>query len=300
VAPVTVSVVGEPAVVEGGVVLATVVTRAMRDVVLQGGEVRLTAALAYTYVTGGIFGATYSSVARHRIDAAVMALPGPTMLRAGREVEHQVLLGVPAEGLPTTDCELVTIEWSVQARVRFEGSGWVDSAPVAIRVLSEGLAGRLALPRTEGPVYLDGVEPRRVRSGTVVTGEVVVGGRYVNGVRGVRVELVVDQVVPYGPMLGDDPSHSPYVAEKEAESVEARVRLLGSGTDLLVPAVGGGDLRRPFRIQVPEVRAPTLVTANFSVRWLVRAVVDRRVLGLPRSLRADLEVVGSTVPSGET
>lgn len=296
-APVAVTVLAEPVVLEGGVVLATVQTRALRDVVLQGGEVALTAALAYKYVTGGIFGATYSSVARRTLEVSVQSLPAPTLLRAGREVEHQVLLQVPAEGLPTTDCELVSIEWTVRARVKYEGRGRVDAPPVAIVVVSEGLPdGPLAPARPDGAVRLEGLAPRRIRAGSALTGEVVVARRHVGGVRAVRVELVLDQMVPHGPMLGDDPARNPYVAEKVAELVVVRLRLVGGAAEAPVPAVVGEDLRVPFRLDVPALPAPTLVTADFTVRWLVRAVVDRRVAGLPRPLRTEVEVIASTVP----
>lgn len=296
--PIAVSVLAEPVVLEGGVVLATVRTRALRDVVLQGGDVVLSAALAYKYVTGGIFGATYSSIARDTIEAARQSLPAPTLLRAGNEVEHQVLLTVPAEGLPTTDCDLVSIEWTVRARVKFEGRGRVDAAPVAFVVVSEGLpGGPLALPPTGGTVRLDAVRPRRIAAGTVLSGDVVVPRRVAGAVRTVRVELVLAQMVPHGPMIGDNPARNPYVAEKEEETVVARVRLAGGEAGVLPPPLGD-DVRLPFRLEVPVLRAPTLVTASFTLRWFVRAVVERRMAGLPRSARCELEVIGSTVPPG--
>jgi hypothetical protein len=294
-APVTVAVLADPLVPEGGVVLATVRTRAVRDVVLQGGDVTLAAALSYRYITGGIFGATYSSVARSTIEAARQALPAPTLLRAGQGVEHQVLLTVPAEGLPTVDCELVSIEWTVRATVRFEGRGRLAAAPVALVVLSEG-GPEPAEPAPSGRrplVRLEAVRPRRVGRGSRLTGEVVLAGRRgTAGVRAARVELVLLQVVPHGPLLGDDPARSPYVAEKEDEAVVAKAALALPDAEALTAP---GDVRLPFALDVPALPAPTLRTDDFTLRWVVRAVVSRRVAGFPRWARSEVEVVGSTL-----
>jgi hypothetical protein len=273
------------------VVLATVRVRAVRDVVLQGGEASLTAAVAYWYVTGGIFGSTYSSVARSTVEASRQPLPAPTLLREGQEVEHQLLLAVPATGLPTVDCDLVSIEWTVRATVRYEGSGRVAAAPVALVVLSGGgPEPPVPPPAPRARVRLEGVGPRRVGAGTRVTGEVVLAERRRAAVlRGARVELVLLQLVPHGPLLGDNPARNPYIAAKESETVVARV-------PLALPGGVTGEARLPFALDVPALPAPTLLTDDFSLRWVLRAVVDRRVSGFPRTASSEVELVGSTMP----
>lgn len=295
VAPVTVAVSAEPTVIEGGVVLATVRTRAARDVVLQGGEAALTCATSYRYTTGGAYGTTHSSTARRSDDLATQALPGPTLPRAGGETERQVLLAVPPAGPPTTACDLVTIGWTVGAVVRFEGSGRAVAAPVEVTVLGSGRGAELGSGAVEvgrfGTIAFEDVSTRRIAPGTTLAGCVVVRARRARPTDSVRVELVLTQVVPHGPMIGDDPSRNPYIAEKEAERVVARVAL-AAPVD-----VGGGQVRAAFALPVPAtLPAPTLVTSEFALRWVLRARVTRRVAGLPRTASADLELDASTAP----
>lgn len=290
--PLRVAVLADPVVVEGAVVLATVRTRASRDVVLQGGEVVLAASVAYKHLTGGIYGSTFTSVSRFTAEAAREALPAPTLLRAGEAVEQQVLLTVPSAGLPTVDCELVSIEWSVRTTVRFEGRGRVDAAPVALVVLSPGgPPPPVVRPDPTASVRIEDVHPRHVAEGTTVRGTVVLGGRRgAAGLRADRVELVLAQSVPHGPMIGTDPARSPF-GPKEAETVVAE-------SPLEAPEAGRADreVRVPFALAVPALPAPTLATTSFTLRWVLRAVVERRVAGFPRTHRSETEVVGSTIP----
>lgn len=328
--PVTVTVGVEPWTVAGGVVLATVTTHATRDVVLQGGEVTLGYALAYRYSTGGIFGTSYFSTARRSADVAREPLPGPTLLRAGRDIEQQALLRVPPDALPSVGATLVTIAWSVRTRVFFEGTGEAYAGPVGLTVRGGRLggdgaggssrgsgeasggaatgslgvaatgsgfpvdalpAGAAGLRGKRDSVTFERVSSRRFAPGTRITGDVVIGSRR-GGDRFVRVELVLVELVPHGPMIGDDPSRNPYIAEKESESVLVR-RSLAAGA--AVPVSGSG-VRLPFTVDVPSrVPSPTLITPDFTLRWFLRAVVQRRLaVGLRRSTTTDLEVLGST------
>lgn len=294
--PVSVTVRTDPATRPGAVLAVTVRMRAARDVVLQGGQVTLTRALSYRYTLGGAFGTTYTGVARESDDVAHVMLPGPTLLRAGKEVTEQVLFPVPADAAPSTECTLVTIEWSVGARVRFEGTGTADGTPARIALLGEGtgadLSGPTVMPRGRfGTIEVEDLSSRRIWPGAHVSGWVVLRPRWPAAVRGVRLELVLAQVVPHGPLLGDDPSRNPYIAEKEAETVVARVDL-GAPID-----AGGGQLRAPFVLPVPDpLPAPTLVTPQFSLRWYLRVRVGRRALlgRLTVTTSADLEVAGAT------
>lgn len=290
---VVVTVDVEPAAVTGGVVLATVRSRAVRDVVLQGGEVSLGCALAYRYLEG-FFGATYGATARRAVDVAAQPLPGPTLLRQGEHVDHQVLLGVPAQGLPTVNCELVQVAWTARARVRYEGTQHADAPPVPLVVGSPGRGAD-----TDSPALLRGgrrqdhvavaVGSRRFGPGGQVAGELVVEPARPGRLQEVRAELVFLQHVPHGPWVVDNPARNPEAHPNEAETVVARV-VLAAG---LPVAAGGPALRWPFELAAPRaLPAPTLVTDDFALRWVLRGVAER-----PRSYvtTSSLELDGSTV-----
>lgn len=288
----------EPVVRTGAVVLATVRTRATRDVVLQGGEATLTCATSYRYTTGGIFGTSYASTARRREDLATQLLAGPTLLRAGQRTEDQVLLAVPPDGPPSVACDLVTIAWQARAFARYEGSGRAGADAVPVTVLGAGTGadtgGGTVVDRGRfGSIAVEGLATRRVVPGASLAGRVAVRARRPDLVEGLWAALVLTQVVPHGPMLGDDPSRNPYLAEKEAEAVAVR-ESLGSPAE-----AGDGRLVAPFRLEVPRsLRAPTLVTSEFSLRWVLRVGVVRRVAGVRRTTTADVEVDVATWPPG--
>lgn len=294
--PVDVSLLVEPGAQPGGVVLATVRARAHRDVVLQGGEVTLACATAYRYTTGGFFGATYSSTARRSTDVATQALPGPTLLRAGEERRDQVLLGLPTGATPSVRCDLVTIRWQVGAEVRFEGTGRARAEEVPVTVVGPGSGAETGGPTVvplgrAGTVGVEGLGARALSPGATLSGGLVVRARRAESVESVRADLVLTQRVPHGPMIGDDPSRNPYIAEKEAEEVVVR-------SELGAPErAADGLLRAGFRLDAPSsLPAPTLVTADFSLRWVLRAAVRRRVAGLRLTSTADLELDATTVP----
>jgi hypothetical protein len=289
--PVTLEVTAEPRVNEGGVVLVTARLRAERDVVLQGGTVSLVRQISYRYITGGIFGATHSSLARRSEVVATQALPGPSLLRGGSQEEHQVLLAVPADGPPSLACELATVAWRIDARMRFEGSEHADAPPLDLVVLGTGrdasTAGGTVMERgRRGVVDLAEVTTRLIDAGTRLGGAVVLG--HAAGLRSVKVELVLVQLVPHGPVINENLARSPYTAPKEAEEVVARVVLAGADTP---PAE-----RLPFVLEVPALPAPSVVTEDFRLQWVLRATVRRRVVGIPLTTVVDLEVQGSTAP----
>lgn len=299
VPPVAVSLTAEPVVAAGGVVLATVRTEAERDVVLQGGDVSLGYALAYRYTEGNFFGAVYTSTARRSETVAGASLPGPTLLRAGEHVEQQVLVPVPAQALPTLACTLVLLQWVVRAKVRFDGTEQEHSAPVPVAVVARGrgaqTGGAVSVSGGRHPdeVRVEGLRSREIFPGDRVEGELVVVPARAGRVRAVRVELVLHQVVPHGPWVVDDPARNPESVPKEAGDVVARQSLSGE----IPVAAGGGGLRWPFVLDVPaELPGPTLVAPEFSLRWFVRAVIDRR---RARRTTADLELDGSTTRRGE-
>lgn len=292
--PLAVSVTVEPSVQAGGVVLATVRTDTDRDVVLQGGEVTLGYELAYRYTEGNYFGATYSSTARRSAVVAAGALPGPTLLRADEHVEQQILVPVPAATLPTLACTLVSLRWLVRASVRYDGTHHAHAPPVEVAVLARGRGAAADGPpavsggRHPDEVRFEGVRTRELFPGDRVDGELVVVPARAGRLRLVRVELVLHQVVPHGPWVVDDPARNPESVPKEAGDVVARQALSGE----IPVAAGGAGLRWPFALDAPErLPGPTLVAPEFSLRWYVRAVVDRR---RARRTTVDLELDGST------
>jgi hypothetical protein len=294
-ADVVVTLDAEPAAAAGGVTLATVRTRVARDVVLQGGAVSVHCAVAYRYLEG-FFGATYGGTARRGVDVAVHPLPGPTLLREGEHVDQQVLLRVPADAPPTVDCDLVVIAWTVRARVRFEGTGYADAEPVPVVVLGAGRGADTASPvRVHGPRHRDGVTVTGPRSrqfgpGDRIVGEVAVEPSRPGRLESVRAELVLLQQVPHGPWLVDDPARNPEAHPNEAETTLAQAVL----AEALPVAPGGPALRWRIELGAPAaLPAPTLVTKEFSLRWVLRGVVERR---RAQPTRAELELDASTAP----
>lgn len=291
--PVTVALAAEPTVPLGGIVRAEVYTFAERDVLLQGGAVSLGYTLAYRYNTG-FFGATYTGTARGAATVAELALPGPTLLREGNVLHQEVLLEVPADGPPTADTPLVSVEWSTQAAVRYDGTQEARAEPAPVAVLADGRGADPPSPlvvaggRHRDDIELVVLSGRRLGPGGRVSGEVVVVPRRPGPLAAVRVELVLVTLVPHGPWLVDDPARNPEPLPKESETVVDAEEVIGVGR-----AQPGVALHLPFALEAPPaLPAPSWVTDEFSLRWLLRAVVDRRHR---RRTTVELELRGSTL-----
>lgn len=287
---IAVTVEAEPVVAAGGVVLATVRTVAARDVVLQGGVVTLGYMLAYRYLED-FFGAAYGKTAKRAEEVAEQPLPGPTLLRAGQSVEQQVLLAIPPAGPATVDSELVLLRWIVAARVRHDGIEHTDGEPVQVLVVGDGQAVELDAPelvaggrRPDALSFLR-IETRRIRPGCRLAGALSLVPARPGPVKAVRVELVLVQTVPHGPWLVDDPARNPESRPNVAERVVARQVLAGT--------VRRGEAQQlSFALDVPDpLPAPTLRRAEFTLRWVLRAVVERR---RSRSTTVQVEVLGCT------
>lgn len=279
--------------VTGGVILATVRTVAARDVVLQGGAVSLGYMLAYRYLEG-FFGATYGRTAKRAEQVAEQPLPGPTLLREGESVEQQVLLAVPAKAPATVDSQLVLLWWSATARVRYDGTEHAAAEPVSVVVLGDGQGAELGSPevvtggRRPDAVTFEEITTRRIGPGSRLAGDVVVAPGRAGHLKEVRVELVLLQRVPHGPWIVADPARNPEATPNEARTVAAR-QVLAAAAPV---AAGGPPHRWSFAFEAPDpLPAPTLVRDEFTLRWVLRAVVERR---RARSTTAELEVVGGT------
>jgi hypothetical protein len=290
---VVVTIQVEPTAATGGVVLATVRTVAARDVVLQGGVVSLGYLLAYRYLEG-FFGAAYGKTAKRAEQGAEQPLPGPTLLREGGSLEQQVLLAVPPEGPATVDSALVLLHWIVGARVRYDGTEHADAEPVPVIVAGDGQGAALGAPevveggRRPDTVTFQNLQTRRIRPGTRLVGDVVLGPARSGHVRSVRVELALVQRVPHGPWLVTEPARNPEAVPNVADTVVARQVLAES----LTVSSSGPVQRWSFALEAPDpLPAPTLVREEFALRWVLRVVVERR---RSRPTTVELEVLGGT------
>jgi hypothetical protein len=107
--------------------------------------------------------------------------------------------------------------------------------------------------------------------------------------RGLRVELALREQVHHGPWIGDDPAHNPAYQDKEEETTVASTAV-AAHSDFLTEQ----PRRFPFRISVPkELPAPSMQTPEFTVTWILRAVLDRALRHDPY---VEIEMHGTTTP----
>jgi hypothetical protein len=181
---------------------------------------------------------------------------------------------------------LVQQDYVLRARVRFDGFREAEGDR-ALRVGST--AGPAPMGGEGAPEVQDAgfaelgladLSTRTLTGGETVDGTVTVTPRQAGTTRGLRVELVLDEHVP---ARADEPLEE----DRRRTTVVTTVPLSGAAD--LGP---GRVLRLPFTMAVPcPLPAPTLSTPDFTLRWLLRAVLDR-------PLRADpcttLELYGTT------
>jgi hypothetical protein len=119
---------------------------------------------------------------------------------------------------------------------------------------------------------------RRLVGGVLVTGTVTVTPHQIGSARGVRVELVLAEQIP---ALADEPTEE----HREAATVPVAERL-----DL----EPGRVLPWPFTLRVPlPLPAPSTSTPEFTLRWLLRAVLDRLLRPDPSTT---IELWGTIAP----
>ncbi|WP_336033102.1 hypothetical protein [Geodermatophilus sp. FMUSA9-8] len=228
---------------------------------IAGGVVELVRDTAVTHTRRQWAGAV-SAVADR--DTAVVA-------RADLDPAGCCRLAVPP-GEATIAGHLVQRDYSVLAWVRgAAGPGGEGAAPVRVLASAPGAAADEAAPEdvnAQGPVVLSFADlpGRTVRPGTEILGTVTATAREGLAARGVRVELVLDEHVPAR-------AAEQVEDERSAVTVVATVSLSGP-----IRLTAGESLRWPFRLRAPDpLPAPTTATEEFTVRWLLRAVVDRAV-----------------------
>jgi hypothetical protein len=261
------------AVLEGAVLLVRVRSDPTDPRVVVGGEVTLLSTVGYRYRQEGPDGGTHLGTARRADDVATQALPSAA--GDGGPYEAEVLLPVPAHGPPSADTDLVSVDWAVRARASFaDGSHAQAVRKVAVLTESARLAGVLDGPARgedsgHAVVAIDHLSTRRITPGSRLTGEVVVAPLHAGPIRSIRLELVLCEHVPR------DARRCPgAVGSKDTVTVVRSLSLaaaLEAGVDL-------SPVRLPFALDVPaSLPAPTMATAEFEVRWALRAVASRRL-----------------------
>lgn len=252
---------------------------AERPLTVRGATVELSTRLTYLHKEGGLYAGRSIARARRTEVRATQEVPGPWPIQPGELITLPVAVQVPPDAPGTTHVPVVEITWWVTARVRV-----ADFAPAEVSrsfvVLSRAadLLGVAFEPVTGNDrrcarVSIEDLPSRFLAPGCALSGTVAIRPLRRCAIRGVRLELAVRQKVHHGEWTGDDPTRNPAYQELEQDLVVAGSRL--SGPTVLEPA---DPVRTPFRLILPEdLPAASLVTPNFTLSWLLRAVVDRRL-----------------------
>ncbi|MGY1781956.1 hypothetical protein [Geodermatophilus sp. SYSU D01036] len=277
------------ATVEAGQPLeVTVRLVADRPTEVSGGQVELVRSGAVAHAERGWMGAGATVSLRRSavLDRADLAPTEP--LVAGQPLVRRVTLAVPA-GEATVDGYLVQQEYAVRARLHVP-HGRDAEASTPVRITSRAadrswVAGTAAVVEDAdvADLGLEEVSSRRLSGGMPISGAVTVTPRRAGRARGVRVELVLAEHVPA--RLPEMP-----LEEDRAETTVVATVAVAGPLDLQPGAV----LRLPFTIRSPlPLPAPSLSAPEFTLRWLLRAVLDR-----PRrpDVTTALELWAATAP----
>jgi hypothetical protein len=255
----------------------TVTVTARRDVDVSGGEVELVRTRTITRFrlapSGVVPMRLPSSAVLHHVD---LGLRGPML--PGRLTDRRATLGVPATGEATVAGQLVRQDYVVRARVRVpHGRDATSATPVDVLSPALGRAwvtGQSPVVEDAGSVVLEmeQLSSRRLSGGVPVSGIITVTPLRSVAARGIRADLVLVESAPDG--TGD-----PLGEARDAETVVSSAPLAGA-----LHLEPGRGLRLPFSLEVPgRLPAPSLSTAEFTLRWVLRAVLDCGPPALPRT-----------------
>ena len=266
-------------VTEGESIEVTIDTSALREIVIRGGEVTLVRKVAYRYRQVNAFGGAYTVPAHSADIVNRQILPATGRLLPGEHVVHEAAVTVPADGPASVSATLVDIQWAVTVHLDVDGGPDIDTTRT-VKVWSNNPAEPLI--DQEPPVVVDrggavlgfeSLSDRRVAPGSRVSGVLTVVTDRPLSARGLRVELVLREQVHHGPWMGDDPAHNPANQDKEAETVVA-----AAGPAAHVEFLATQPRRFPFNITVPaQLAGPSLHTPEFTLTWVLRGVMDRRL-----------------------
>jgi hypothetical protein len=212
-----------------------------------------------------------------------LEIAGP--LSAGQRLERQIRLAVPPEEA-TIAGRLVQQDYVLRARVRVQaGRDAETDSPVLVVSAASGCPcapdeAPVTVEAGTATLGIEEVSDRRLSAGIPMIGVVTVAPLHAGTARGIQVELVLDEHVPAR-------SGEPLEEDRDATTVVATVAL----TDH-VRLEPGHVLRFPFTLEVPErLPSPSVSTPEFTVRWLLRAVLDRPMRPDPTTT---IELCGTT------
>jgi len=280
---------------EGSVIEAQVQATADRDLAVQGGEVELVRTVTYRYRQWSPYGGSSTAPTRRSDVVSREPIRIAEYLTTGQSLMRNLRLAVPSTGPGSVSAELVQIQWFVFARVHLSDAADVNGG-CEILVLSRSqdcasvaLAPPVAVDRDFAALDLDIQSGRRLVPGAELSGSVTVTPRRAGSARALRLELVLQENVEHGPWLGDDPARNPSDQGKRAETVVDCVQLAGQHE-----LERGNPRSYPFTLPVPpQLPAPSMHTPEFSLRWLLRAVLDRP---LHKDPYVEVELHGLTSP----
>ena len=252
---------------------------AQRPITVRGATVELSTKLTYFHKEGGLYGGRSLGRAKRTEVRAAQEVPGPWPIQPGEVVPLPVAVHVPADAPGTTHVSLVDLTWWVTARVHVAdyAEATVSRSFVVTSRASDQLDVAQWAPvgddRQRVRVQIEDLPSRSLAPGRPVSGTVLITPLRRCAIQGTRVELVVRQEVHHGEWIGEDPTRNPAYQEMERDGVVAGQRVGGPAT--LDPSEPVG---LPFALVLPEdLPAASLHTANFTLTWLLRAVVDRRL-----------------------
>jgi hypothetical protein len=277
----------EETVVAGQPFEVTVRLVADRLVEISDGEVELVrgAAVTHSVRQWGGAGGPVSVRSSAVIARAALDLTGP--LGAGQQLVRRITVQTPP-GEATIAGQLVQQHYTLRARIHAAGGrGGEAAAPVTITSADAGrewIADMAPAVDDAGFAVLGFEESssRRLVAGVPVTGVVTVAPGHTGSARAVRVELVLGEHVP---ARADEPTEE----DRDAATVVTAVPV-AEHLDL----EPGRVLRWPFTLRVPiPLPAPSISTPEFTLRWLLRAVLDRPLRPDPTTT---VELWGTTAP----
>jgi len=283
------------AVVEGSAVEVTVRGVAGRDLVVVGGQVELIRTVTFNYRQSLSYGTGASLPSRRSEVVSRHILPAAGGLATGQPLTEQVVLPVPAGAPGSASTELVNIGWAVRVRLQVEGSRDVEKTSgivVLSRALDRATAAQGApIVQDQGRAVLgfESLSTRRLLPGSELSGALTVAALRAGSARDLRAELVLMEHVHHGPWIGDNPARTPSDQGRDAETVAASIQLADHLA--LDPAQ---PLSFPFTLPVPQgLRCPSIEEPEFSLRWVLRGVLDLRLHQDPR-IDAELQGVTAT------
>jgi hypothetical protein len=280
--------------VEGSAISATARSIPTRDLTVLAGEVELIRTVTCCYRAVNIRGDKYTVHTRTSDVVGRHELPSAGRLTAGQPLIQHITLVVPADGPGSATTKLVQIEWAVRVHLQVEGIPDVEATqPIVVlssahECVSAARAPSVAVDRGCAVLGFDSLSSRRLVPGTQLSGVLTVAPLHPGAAGGVRVELVLVEQVHPCPGLGDEPAA--LACDHEEEAVETVVASVQLGRRLEFDPT---RVRRfPFTLPVPpKVQAPSVQTAEFSLRWILRGVLERPRQHNPHT---DVELHGVT------